>query len=222
MKRLFIFWLLACFVAVVPAQQTKKSSQQKRTTTTKTATTKKSTKGKTTTKTQKSQSVSVNSLKNEQQQVRKQIQEQQRKLQANERDVKKRLQNLLVLNNEIADKRKVIDTIRHDINRLDDNIEMLQNQLKMLQHELDERKLRYTNSMRYMHRNRNIQSKMMFVFGAKNFSQMYRRLRFVREYASYQQTQGEAVISMQQQVHIVLNRVLLNAAFGRKSCSFPN
>jgi septal ring factor EnvC (AmiA/AmiB activator) len=199
-KRLFIFWLLACFVAVVPAQQTKKSSQQKRTTTTKTATTKKSTKGKTTTKTQKSRPVSVNSLKNEQQQVRKQIQEQQRKLQANERDVKKRLQNLLVLNNEIADKRKVIDTIRHDINRLDDNIEMLQNQLKMLQHELDERKLRYTNSMRYMHRNRNIQSKMMFVFGAKNFSQMYRRLRFVREYASYQQTQGEAVISMQQQV----------------------
>ena len=206
MKRIFLLWLLACLVAVVPAQQTKKSSQQKRTTTTKSKSSakkktntasKKTTQKKTTTK---SQPVSVNSLKNEQQQVRKQIQEQQRKLQANERDVKKRLQNLLVLNNEIADKRKLIDTIRHDITRLDDNIEALQNQLKMLRHELDERKLRFTKSMRYMHRNRNIQSKMMFVFGAKNFSQMYRRLRFVREYASYQQAQGEAVISMQQQV----------------------
>ena len=206
MKRIFLLWVLACLVAVVPAQQTKKSSQQKRTTTTKSKSSakkktntasKKTTQKKTTTK---SQPVSVNSLKNEQQQVRKQIQEQQRKLQANERDVKKRLQNLLVLNNEIADKRKLIDTIRHDITRLDDNIEALQNQLKMLRHELDERKLRFTKSMRYMHRNRNIQSKMMFVFGAKNFSQMYRRLRFVREYASYQQAQGEAVISMQQQV----------------------
>lgn len=206
MKRIFLLWLLACLVAVVPAQQTKKSSQHKRTTTTKSTSSakkktntasKKTTQKKTTTK---SQPVSVNSLKNEQQQVRKQIQEQQRKLQANERDVKKRLQNLLVLNNEIADKRKLIDTIRHDITRLDDNIEALQNQLRMLRHELDERKLRFTKSMRYMHRNRNIQSKMMFVFGAKNFSQMYRRLRFVREYASYQQAQGEAVISMQQQV----------------------
>lgn len=40
----------------------------------------------------------------------------------------------------------------------------------------------------------------MFVFGAENFTQMYRRMRFMREYASYQQTQGEAVKSMQAQV----------------------
>ena len=93
---------------MVPAQQTKKSSQHKRTTTTKSTSSakkktntasKKTTQKKTTTK---SQPVSVNSLKNEQQHVRKQIQEQQRKLQANERDVKKRLQNLLVLNNVLC------------------------------------------------------------------------------------------------------------------------
>ena len=106
----------------------------------------------------------------------------------------------MVLNNEIADKRKTIDTILHDITKLDDNIQLLQDQLKMLERELAERKLRFQKSLRYMHRNRSIQSQMMFVFSARNFSQMYRRMRFVREYASYQQTQGEAVISMQTQV----------------------
>ena len=142
----------------------------------------------------------MKSLKSEQAQVRKQIQEQERKLQANERDVKKRLQNLMVINNEIADKRKTIDTIRQDITRLDGDIHVLENQLVTLRKELEERKQRFQKSMRYMHRNRNVQSRMMFIFSADHFSQMYRRLRFVRDYATYQQAQGEAVQSMQAQV----------------------
>jgi septal ring factor EnvC (AmiA/AmiB activator) len=40
----------------------------------------------------------------------------------------------------------------------------------------------------------------MFIFSAKDFSQMYRRLRFIREYAAYQRVQGEMVKSKQAQV----------------------
>ena len=204
MKRLILFWILACLVAAAPAQQTRKKSAGQKTTVTKKTTTKKTGTKKTTTKkttsTQKKAGVTVNSLKNEQAQVRQQIKEQERRLKANEQDVKKRLQNLMVINNEIADKRRTIDTIRGDISRLDGNIHVLEAQLKVLEHELDERKQRFQKSMRYMHRNRSIQSQMMFIFSAKNFSQMYRRLRFVREYAAYQKAQGEAVESMQAQV----------------------
>lgn len=216
-KRLFILWMLACLVTVVPAQQNKKTAVQKKTVTTKqraagagkVAPSKKSGKSGSSGKSNKSgksvstpqkPSVSVSSLKNEQAQVRRQIKEQERRLQENERDVKKRLQNLMVINNEIADKRKTIDTIRNDISRLNGDIEVLENQLQVLNLELEERKQRFLKSMRYMQRNRGIQSQMMFIFSAKNFSQMYRRLRFVREYASYQQAQGEAVQAMQAQV----------------------
>jgi septal ring factor EnvC (AmiA/AmiB activator) len=199
---------LISFSSPAVAQHAKKSSTHKRTTTTAKKTTtkkakaKKSTTKKSTTKKSASskQPVTVNSLKNEQQRVRKQIEEQQRKLQANERDVKKRLQNLLIINNEIADKRKSIDTIRHDINRLDGDIYTLEAHMKYLEEELAERKQRFVKSMRYMHRNRNMQSQLMFIFSAKNLSQMYRRMRFVREYAKYQQSQAEAVKSMKAQV----------------------
>ena len=196
-------------VVVVPAQQSKKKAARKQTTTSRVSAPKKKTPAKKTAKsgqtgkkasTKKAPAPTVNSLKSEQVQVRKQIQEQERKLQANERDVKKRLQNLMVINNEIADKRRTIDTIRQDITRLDGDISVLDNQLHTLQAELEERKQRYMKSMRYMHRNRNIQSQLMFVFSAKHLSEMYRRIRFVREYASYQQAQGEAVQHMQQQV----------------------
>ena len=77
-------------VVVVPAQQSKKKTAQKRTTTTRVSTSQKKApakKGqakKTPTK-KKTPAPTVKSLKNEQAQVRKQIQEQERKLQANER-----------------------------------------------------------------------------------------------------------------------------------------
>lgn len=212
MKRLFVLFLLAFLVAAVPAQTTKKTSAQR-----KTATTKSSQNRKTSAKrrsaqkksgaAQKKSQVTVKGLKQEQQQVRRQIQEQERRLRANEQNVKKRLENLLVINNEIADKRKSIDNIRLDISRLESNIQMLEAQMKVLDRELEERKQRYIKSMRYMHGHRNIQSQLMFVFSAKNFSQMYRRLRFMREYAAYQQTQGEAVKSMQGQVQEAFNEL---------------
>ena len=112
-----VLMALISFSSPAMAQQTKKSSTQRRTTTVKKTATKKAPAKKTPTPkpATSGQPVTVNSLMNEQQKVRKQIEEQQRKLKANERDVKKRLQNLLIINNEIADKRKSIDTIRHDI-----------------------------------------------------------------------------------------------------------
>ena len=51
-----------------------------------------------------------------------------------------------------------------------------------------------------MHRNRSLQNQLMFIFSAKYFTQMYRRLRFSREYAQYQRAQGEAVMLIQHEV----------------------
>lgn len=143
---------------------------------------------------------SINGLKNQSAQIKRNIKEQEKRLRTNERDVKQRLQNLMVINTEIADKRKTIDTIRHDINRLDGNIGQLNGQLRQLQAELDDRKRKYVKSMHYMHHNSSIQNQLMFIFSAKNFSQMFRRLRFMREYASYQRAQGEMVKGKQAEI----------------------
>lgn len=213
----FSFWLLA---ATLPAQ-TRKPVQKARATTTrkaqttqkaqstakkqtntakKTTTQKKGTQKKTTTKAKATPQPTIKGLQSQRQQIQQQIKEQERRLQNNKRDVKKRLENLMILNTEIADKRKTIDTIRRDINTLDGNIVILDNQLKTLSNELEDRKQKYRTSLRYMHRNRSLQSRLMFIFSAKNFTQMYRRLRFIREYAGYQRVQGEAVKVMQEQV----------------------
>ena len=207
--RRFHILLIFLALAIAPQAQTRKTTTAKKTQTSKTAK-----KKKTTTKKKQSQkeisTPSIKGLKNEREQIKKQIAAQQKKLRNNERDVKQRLQNLMVINTEIADKRKTIDTIRRDINVLDGNIGQLNDQIVQLQKELDDRKAKYVKSMRYMHRNRSIQNQLMFIFSAKNFTQMYRRMRFMREYASYQKVQGEMVKTKQAEVtakHEQLTRV---------------
>ena len=210
MKRLQVLLLLFCLFVVTVSGQ-KRNTVPKKVTTTKTVskkqpakkTTKKQPAKKSTSTKQsasKEQPLTVKGLQSQRQQLQQQMKEQERKLRQNEQDVKKRLQNLMIINTEISDKRRTIDTIRRDINTLDGNIHVLDLQVKNLGKELNVRKDRFKKSVRYMHRNRSIQNQLMFIFSAKNFSQMYRRLRFMREYAVYQRAQGEAVQSMQQQV----------------------
>lgn len=198
MRRLHILLLIIALAFASGYAQTRKTTAKKKARTTRTV--KKST--------AKKKTASISGLKNQRAQVKRQIQAQQQKLRTNERDVKKRLQNLMVINSEIADKRKSIDTIRRDIGALDGSIAGLSRQLATLQKELDDRKEKFVKSMRYMHRNRSIQNQLMFIFSAESFAQMYRRMRFVREYADFQRAQGEAVRQKQAQVEAKQRQLL--------------
>ena len=199
MKRIRLVLFILFAFTLTSSSQTRKSARKKASSST-SAKKKRQTSTKKNKKTADYETTSIKGLKNERAQIKKQIVAQQQKLRKNERDVKERLKNLMVINSEIADKRRTIDTIRRDITHLDGNITKLNSQLDVLGKELNDRKQKYVKSMRYMHRNRSIQSQLMFIFSAKNFSQMYRRMRFMREYASYQRAQGEEVKTKQAEV----------------------
>ena len=114
--------------------------------------------------------------------------------------MKQRLNTLITLNTQIDERQKNIDGIQKDINNINGNIDILNAQLKTLEQQLADRKTKYIQSMRYLAKHRNVQDKLMFIFSAKSFTQMYRRLRFVREYADFQKAQGEMVMAKQAQV----------------------
>ena len=143
---------------------------------------------------------SIRGLQNQRTQVQKKIRQQEQALRANKADVQKRLQNLMALNTEIDDRQKKIAGIQSDITHIEGNIGILNAQLKTLEQQLADRKAKYIKSMRYITRQHTFQDRLLFVLSARGFAQMYRRLRFVREYAAYQRVQGEAVKAKQQQV----------------------
>ena len=208
MRHIIIYYkislLLALFVALPSFSQTKKTSARK---TNRTAQTKKSTNRKrsaTASKNQKNavtySNASIRKLQSQRAEIQKKIKEQEKALQENKANVSKKLNELMMINGDIDKNQQNINNIEKDIHHINGNISILNTQLNTLKAQLKDRQNKYIKSMRYMARHRTVQDKLMFIFSAKNLYQMYRRLRFVREYANYQKAQGEAVKVKQQQV----------------------
>lgn len=196
MKRIALIFLTLLLICPLQAQKKKTQAKAKPRTT---QTNRKKTTKKTT-KTTEYTNASIRGLKSQRAGVQKKIREQESLLRKNKADVKARLNNLMSINSEIDQRKKSIEGIQKDITHIDGNIGMLKNQLTTLEEQLQERKKKYVKSMRYMASNRTVQDKLMFIFSARNLAQMYRRLRFVREYAAWQRTQGEMVKAKQDQI----------------------
>jgi len=210
MKRILLIILVLSFVLTPYAQKT--AQRKKTATTARTVRTQKKTPTKKPVKRRQSKAptraekkaaysnASIRGLQGQRANIQKKIKEQERALRRNQADVKKRLQDLMVLNGEIDQRQKNIDGIQQDIHHIDGNIGLLNAQLKTLEQQLQDRKNKYIRSMRYMTRHHSVQDKLMFIFSAKNLTQMYRRLSFIRQYSAYQKAQGEAVKAKQKQV----------------------
>ena len=210
MKKQLLALLLVVFTMSLSAQTRRKATNSRQTTTKKvttnnkkrTATPKRPAGKKTKTK-GKAPSYSTPAIKGlqaERNQIQQKIRQQEQALRANQADVKKRLQDLLVLNTQIDERQKNIEGIQKDIHGIDNNIGILTVQLQNLQSQLDQHKEKYIKSLQYSAKHHNVQENMMFIFSAESLTQLYRRMRFVKEYAAYQKAQGDIIKMKQQQI----------------------
>lgn len=210
MKKQLLALLLVVFTMSLSAQTRRKATNSRQTTTKKVTTnnkkrttTPKRPAGKKTTTKGKAPSYSTPAIKGlqaERNQIQQKIRQQEQALRANQADVKKRLQDLLVLNTQIDERQKNIEGIQKDIHGIDNNIGILTLQLQNLQSQLDQHKEKYIKSLQYSAKHHNVQENMMFIFSAESLTQLYRRMRFVKEYAAYQKAQGDIIKMKQQQI----------------------
>lgn len=142
----------------------------------------------------------IRQLEKQRNELKQQIAESETLLQSTKNDVKSQLSNLALLSGQIEERQKYIQTIENDVKAIQQEISRLERELKNLQKELNEKRQKYELSVKYIYRNKSIQDKLMFIFSAEDFGQMYRRLRYVREYADYQRLQGIQVQRKQKQV----------------------
>jgi septal ring factor EnvC (AmiA/AmiB activator) len=142
----------------------------------------------------------IQELENQRNELQQQIAESETLLRSTNKDVKSQLDNLALINGQIADRKKYIGAIERDVQSLNGEINTLQRQLNSLQKDLKDKKKKYEASVQYMYRNKSIQEKLMFIFSAENLSQTYRRLRYVLEYADFQRLQAVEIERKQKQV----------------------
>ena len=142
----------------------------------------------------------IRKLQYEQATLKQKMAESQNQLATTRKDVKAQLATLQMINGQISDQQKVVTGLQVQIDTLNRRISTHEQELRELEADLTECKRRYTRGVLYMYRNRLMQNKLMFIFSADNFRQMYRRLRYTQEYVKYQRVQGKIIAAKEQAV----------------------
>ena len=137
----------------------------------------------------------IRQLEKERNELHQRISESESLLKSTGNDVKSQLDNLALISGQIDERRRYLSAIQKDINSIQQEINRLEGELKVLNADLKLKREKYEKSLKYLHRNSSIQEKLMFIFSADNLSQMYRRLRYVRQYADFQRVKGEEIKS---------------------------
>ncbi len=189
------------------AQTKKKTTTTKKKTTTKKSTT--STRKKAATTTRKKTTAkpaakrqSKSQLQNQKAATQRKITSSKRRQEQLEKSIRHTLDSVMIIDNQMREQQKEIDSLREDINSLNIRIRRLNTEMRRLQNDLDDKKAKYAKALVYMHRQKSVQQKLMFVFSADNFSQMFRRMRYLREYSLFQKAQGELIQKKQEELRL--------------------
>lgn len=135
----------------------------------------------------------INDLKKEHAKINRKISESEKVLKTTARNVKAQIGNLVLINGKIDERTKYIQTIRADVDALTQDISTMQGKIEQQERLLNDKKLKYEVLMRHVHRQRSIQDKLLFIFSAKSMTQIYRRIRYVREYSKYLRVQANYI-----------------------------
>lgn len=142
----------------------------------------------------------IKELESKRGELQKQIADTESLLKNTKKDVGSQLNSLASLTGQIEERKRYILAINNDVEALERELSVIERQLRTLQRDLQDKKKKYESSVQYLYRNKSIEEKLMFIFSAKSLGQTYRRLRYVREYATYQRLQGEEILKKQEQI----------------------
>lgn len=109
---------------------------------------------------------------------------------------------LNLINQDIRTRKKLINSINKEIIALDKEQSRLQSERSRLEIQLDSLKQDYAHLVQLTHYADLQQSPLLFLLSAKDFNQLVRRMRYMREFATYRQQQVERIESVKADIQI--------------------
>jgi murein hydrolase activator len=132
-------------------------------------------------------------LERKKEKLLKEIQEKEAQLQS-VRSKEKSVGKLLQIQKEkIGLKQSLINTTEKQAKLLSNNIYLNQREVNKLNKELKVLKEDYVEMIVKSYKSRSTQSRAMFLLSSEDFSQAYKRLQYMKQYASYRKMQGEEI-----------------------------
>ena len=150
----------------------------------------------------------VKALKAQQTQLQKNLKKSQQDLAKTKKEVKAGRETLHHIGVQLDDRLAHIRNMENEMDSVENNISALNRDIAEKDSLLLEKKRRYARAMRFIRQFPKVKSPLLFVLSAKNFTQMYRRARYAREYATYQRDLGMQIQRKQGELMEAQNMLL--------------
>lgn len=152
----------------------------------------------------------VKQLQKQQKQLQKQIANTNKMLEQTKKNEKASTTKLELINSNIQNKKKLINSLGKEIKALDGEMASLTEQRNTLQTELEQLKDDYARLVRETHFAQLQQSPLIFLFSAKTFQQAIQRIRYMQEFAQYRRQQVAKIESAQADIDVKNEELKVN------------
>ena len=146
------------------------------------------------------QSVRTKSLENQRKKLLAEIENTNALLKENKRTTASVLNQLSLIIEQISNRRKLVDVLAKEIRALDEEIQFKELQIQNLEKSLKVKKEKYSASIQLMYKQRNSQNSLFFILSAKDFAQSFRRILYLKEYASWREQQAGEIAVQQKKI----------------------
>jgi septal ring factor EnvC (AmiA/AmiB activator) len=103
------------------------------------------------------------------------------------------LNRLQILARQIKSREALIRAINRELFDVQVTMSVDSIQIARMSKQLKSMRAEYARMISYAYRNMNGQSKLMFIFSARDFNQAYQRLKYYRQYATFRRHQAEKI-----------------------------
>ena len=127
--------------------------------------------------------------------IQLEIREKQELLKSMKSKEKSVIDQLMLQKEKIGLKEKLIRTTESQTKILSNDIYINQLKINQLNRDLEKLKEDYAEMIRKSYKSRSEQSKLMFLLSSENFFQAYKRLQYMKQYASFRKMQADEIKS---------------------------
>lgn len=124
-------------------------------------------------------------LQKRQQSAQAEVRKTQEELKQNEAEVKKNLSELSLLEDGIANSKKETDALSSEVGKLSGKIATLEKSIASENKQLTHLRTEYLKAVKKMRVSRKRNSKMAYLFSAKDLAQAERRMRYLKEFSEW-------------------------------------
>lgn len=150
----------------------------------------------------------VKALKNQKAEIERGIQKNKEQLNKTRQQTVKKTQTADFIEDQLEQRLDYIHHLEREIDTLESNINLLEEEVASLERQVTIRKQKYILSLRQARTAQSLRSPLLFLFSAESFPQIYRRMRYAREFAALQKTHGLQLMAKEARARDKRNELL--------------